>query len=180
MSNDGSQSIGIAVWAFCLLLFVCLAIRRERGRKQSTTGRAAVTPSRGVLAREPPRYDRDAPAGSLIEIDAAIEAGDWNTARRWLQKIAYTMVGNGVPQHEKDSFKALMTRFAARDPAYRIILDRLLPLIRSNPGIRQALFTKGRTAQEAELIRYVFYFADVMGEIRRQKKGNSYLLYPPG
>ncbi len=97
---------------------------------------------------------------------------------RELQKIAYTMVGPDVSDEEKAEFKALMTRFAAHDPNYRKIMDLFLVVIRESPGIRQADVIRNFSDEEKEFARYALHFAHELGDIKRVKKGNSYLLYP--
>lgn len=105
--------------------------------------------------------------------------GDWNGARLFLQKCAY-----GIKQQsaeEQQNFKEIMTAFASSDPLYRMCLDSVLPIIQENPGIKQtALYAHMTAAPDAEIARYVLYFADELGDVVRRKKGNSYLVFPAG
>jgi len=112
------------------------------------------------------------------DIEAAINSGNWDWARAALQKMAYEMVGDHVSQQDKDNFKALMTRFAQKDPLYREVMGLLLPVIQQNPGILQSKIY-GFAPHDQETIRYVLYFAHELGDLTRIKKGNSYQLFGP-
>jgi tetratricopeptide (TPR) repeat protein len=113
------------------------------------------------------------------DIEGAINSGNWDWARAALQKWSYGMVGNQVSQAEKDRFKALMTRFAEKDPLYREVMGLLLPVIKQNEGILQSKIYGYAPRYDQETLRYVLYFADELGEITRLKKGNSYQLFGP-
>jgi hypothetical protein len=117
---------------------------------------------------------------NALEIVSAWERGNYDWARRELQKIAYTLVDKSVPQETKDEFTRLMAEFAKEDPLYRQVMARLLPMIHANPGMMQSQIYKGESDEIKEQMRYVIYFSDVLGHIRREKKGNSYRLFPPG
>jgi hypothetical protein len=117
------------------------------------------------------------PAGhAASDIEGAINSGNWDWARAALQKMAYEMVGPHISQQEKDNFKALMTRFAEKDPLYREVMGLLLLVIRQNPGILQSKIYEF-APQDQETIRYVLYFAHELGDIDRQKQGRSYKLF---
>lgn len=113
----------------------------------------------------------------LSEIDDAWSRGDYDIARSMLQKIAYSMVGNDVTQQQKDDFTKLMTNFASEDPLYKEVMDKLLPMVIANQGITQSKIYQGQTEDIKEQMRYVIYFAEKLGHIKRIKKGNSYQLY---
>jgi hypothetical protein len=111
-------------------------------------------------------------------IERCIRAGDWDTARLALQKVAYTMP-NASPS-EKAAFTEYMKQFAARDPLYKKVIEKALLLVTDEPGIKQtALYPRFPNVQP-ETIRYVLYFAEQLGHIKRIKKGNTYLLRMPG
>lgn len=112
-------------------------------------------------------------------VNDAWTRGDYDRAREALQRIAYTMVGKHVPEQDKREFTKFMTEFAKEDPLYREVMDRALPLIRSTPGMQQSKIYVGQPDHIKEQMRYVFYFANELGEIRRIKKGSSYQLYLP-
>lgn len=116
----------------------------------------------------------------FAEIDKAIAECDYNFAREWLQRFAYTITGNDtVPELVKDRFKKVMTEFASHDPLYRQIMERTIPMVHANPGMTQSQIYKGQPDDIKEQMRYALYFAHELGHIRRVKKGNSYQLFPP-
>ncbi len=80
----------------------------------------------------------------------------------------------------KAKFTAAMCQFAVRDPLFQSVMLAAQPVITESPGITQAKLYAGMSDEKKELIRYVFYFAAESGKIVRQKKGNSYALYPKG
>jgi hypothetical protein len=109
-------------------------------------------------------------------VQSCINRGDWDSARAALQRLAYSKVD--VPAEEKAAFTEYMKDFASIDPLYRTVMDKALPLIIASPGMKQTQFYPQFPAIPAETIRYVFYYADQLGEIVRQKKGNTYLIHP--
>lgn len=116
---------------------------------------------------EPPKTDDEARRRGF----------DWNAARRELQKLAYGMVGENVSQQDKDAFKALVAEFAKRDPLYLEVMARLKSLLLESPGVLQSDIYKDENESTKELMRYVLYFSEVLGEVQRVKKGRSYQLY---
>lgn len=114
-----------------------------------------------------------------IEVENAWSRGDYDWARMQLQKIAYGMVGDAVTDAQRADFTRLMTEFAKEDPLYRDVMARVLPLVQANPGMLQSQIYKGQPDNIKEQMRYVLYFAHELGHIHREKKGNSYKLYPP-
>lgn len=115
----------------------------------------------------------------LMAITPMLERSDFDSARRYLQKIAY-----GLPkatQQEKDDFTAVMKAFAEIDPMYLNCMATIRPILAQNPGgIKQTLlYPHMAAAPDAEHARYVLYFADELGEIKRVKKGNTYIVFPP-
>lgn len=117
------------------------------------------------------------PVGTPIEIIEAYERQEFDELRRFLQKIAYGMVDKRVPQEEKDEFKKIMTYFANRDPLYKDMIVKLIPIIAKQEGILQSKIYPYLPQYDPETIRYVLYFAHELGDIRREKKGRSYELY---
>ncbi|OYZ03480.1 MAG: hypothetical protein B7Y42_00435 [Polaromonas sp. 28-63-22] len=105
-------------------------------------------------------------------------AEDWDAARRVLQGIAYSMPDE-TPE-VKARFTALMKEFASRDPLVSGVLRIAMPLIREQPGIMQTAMYKHLPGIGPEEARYTFYFAEQLGILRREKKGNSYRLLPVG
>lgn len=115
------------------------------------------------------------------QIEQARAEKDFDFARLWLQKFAYTITGKAdVPQEIKDRFKRVMTDFAEEDPLYREVMAIALPYILANPGTLQSKIYGHLPHWSEEEVRYVLYFANELGHIHRRKKGRSYELLPPG
>jgi hypothetical protein len=82
--------------------------------------------------------------------------------------------------------------FVQRDPFFKELVSRLLPIIQANPGMLQSDITKRAESMDwsalyshsrsiaKEDIYYALYFADKFGTITRTKKGSSYELRLPG
>lgn len=113
-----------------------------------------------------------------VECQNFMAAEDWDAARRVLQGIAYSMPDE-TPE-VKARFTALMKEFASRDPLVSGVLRIAMPLIREQPGIMQTAMYKHLPGIGPEEARYTFYFAEQLGILRREKKGNSYRLLPVG
>ncbi len=114
-----------------------------------------------------------------VDIETAWARGDYDWARQQLQKIAYGMVGDSVTDTQRKSFTRLMTNFAREDPLYQEVMARVIQLVQANPGMLQSQIYKGQPDHIKEQMRYVLYFANELGHIKRIKKGNSYKLLPP-
>lgn len=112
------------------------------------------------------------------ELDRLVAMGDWDSARAALQRVAYGMVD--APPDEKRRFTQAMSEFALRDPLFQSAMQIAVPIIAEYPGITQAKLYAGMSDDRKELMRYVMYYAAETGLIVRQKKGNSYALYPQG
>lgn len=111
-----------------------------------------------------------------IECQRFITLKDWDMARQTLQRIAYSMPGQ--PQEIKNEFTAFMRDFAAQDPLVYGVLRIAMPLLRQQPGMLQTQMYKHLPGIGLEESRYALYFAEQLGILRREKKGNSYKLYP--
>lgn len=136
-------------------------------------------PNRSALQITVDGVEHDYTAHPLFQaIAPSMARGEWNDARRYLQKIAYGI--KTASEGEQRDFKHIMMAFASADPLYAQCLRAVAPILAENPdGIRQtALYPHMAAAPDAETARYVLYFADELGAIRRQKKGNSYLVFP--
>lgn len=160
--------------------------------------RAASGPYRATLQEErrtSPSHSAPAASASRLQITVdglehdythhplfqaiapAMAQGDWAGARRYLQKIAYGI--KSATEQEQREFKHIMMAFAAVDPLYAQCLRAIAPILAEHPqGVRQtALYPHMAAAPDAETARYVLYFADELGAIRRHKKGNSYTVF---
>ena len=117
--------------------------------------------------------EEEYPSGTPIELIEAYERAEYDAVRMFLQKIAYGL----VRQEDKDSFKKIMTYFANRDPLYKEIIIKLIPIIAKQEGILQSKIYPYLPQYDTETLRYVLYFAHELGDIKRVKKGRSYQLY---
>lgn len=115
----------------------------------------------------------------MEEVKRAWKNGDFDFARTWLQKMAYSLTTTKAPEAVHDKFKALMVAFTRDDPLYADILSQVLPTVEASPGIIQSELAKHFSDYDTEHFRYVLYFAAESGDIIRIKKGRSYQLFPP-
>lgn len=109
-----------------------------------------------------------------------LRIGDWDGARQFLQKVAYGMPT--ATEEEKNDFTEFMAGFSAQDPLYQRCLVDIQDVLKEYPeGIRQtALYPHMTAALVVEQARYMLYYAEVLGDIVRVKKGNSYTVFPAG
>ncbi|OAI20735.1 hypothetical protein A1507_22625 [Methylomonas koyamae] len=115
----------------------------------------------------------------MEEVKRAWKNGDFDFARTWLQKMAYTLTAAKAPEAVHDKFKALMVAFTRDDPLYTNIMSQVVPAIKANPGVVQSTLAKRFSEYDAEHFRYALYFAAESGDIVRVKKGRSYALTLP-
>ncbi|MDR0673320.1 MAG: hypothetical protein LBF93_06620 [Zoogloeaceae bacterium] len=118
----------------------------------------------------------------MEEIAQAWREGDYDFARTWLQKLAYalgTIESGRAPLWAHDRFKSLVAAFTQDDPLYKNILCRVIPAVTISPGVLQSQLMKALPDVSPEHFRYVLYYAEYIGDIRREKKGRSYVLYLP-
>lgn len=148
-------------------------LKKHREKEQR---KAEPTPAR-ASNHQTNTFNNDPWRALCIEIEAAWDRGDYDWARQQLQKIAYGMVGESVSDEQRKSFTRLMTEFAKEDPLYRDVMERVIPLVQANPGMLQSQIYKGQPDHIKEQMRYVLYFANEIGHIKRIKKGNSYKLF---
>lgn len=128
---------------------------------------------------QPNTFNNDPWLSLCVEVEAAWKRSDYDWARQQLQKIAYGMVGESVTDDQRKNFTRLMTVFAKEDPLYKDVMERVTPLVQANPGMLQSQIYKGQPDHIKEQMRYVLYFANEIGHIKRVKKGNSYKLFSP-
>lgn len=155
-------------------------VRNTRKRYENQhRGYPVTPPSReSIEAKAPPPRQRpdSAPNGDQDRYDHATV----DDMRTDLQKIAYEMAGNRHDEATKARFKKDMTAFAAGDPLVRLIATRVQQLVLDDPGQLQSKIYRHFPEFTKEQVRYGLYFADELGLVRREKKGNSYQLFPAG
>ena len=124
----------------------------------------------------------------MIDLDLLQQArmahrmGDYHLARDLYQQIAYSY--NDFIEPEKEAFTKEVAEFAGNDPLYRDILALVITQIQQvQEPILQSKLTNAIKQQYGErgteLLRYVLYYADYRDELKRVKKGRSYLLFLP-
>lgn len=103
--------------------------------------------------------------------------GDYALARSWLQKFAYDLERHKAPDEVHAGFKELMSKFAKEDPLFSSVMSAVMPVIKRQPGIVQSVLSKQLSQFDKDEFRYAMYYAEVMGKVRREKKGRSYALF---
>ncbi|GHU33567.1 hypothetical protein AGMMS50256_25720 [Betaproteobacteria bacterium] len=173
------------------LIYAILWFIRLPGKAVSSIARQAkaplsppVTDSAHVISDEAGNVDysdvnfwegaRHSPFDAL----AYLRDGDYDGARMALQKIASIVHSEKAENPDLvRRFTALMCQFTRIDPLYRECMEIIVPLVEASPGILQtALYPK--LPVDVETARYVLYFAHETGDLVREKKGNSYKVYP--
>lgn len=110
------------------------------------------------------------------EVPRHVRAGDWDAARLALRKLAYT--SKRLPEALQARIADANQSFAATDPLYGQWLGVVRTVVREEPGIAQ---TELKREFLSELPRedadYVLYFAERLGEIRRERRGSTFRLF---
>ena len=158
-----------------LVLLVYFLVRGRRPKRRSPSRHRQPTSQRRVPPKQVVERQDTFP---FLDVPTMMERGDWDGARRALQKIAYEFVNK--PPSEKRKFTELMVEFARQDPLYNRCIVAITPLVQAKPGIKQTALYPHMPTADIEESRYVLYFADELGDIVRRKKGNSYEVFPPG
>jgi len=102
----------------------------------------------------------------------------WEGSRTHLQKIAAEITRPSYPEAQKEWFKERMAMFVKQDPLYKKVIGQVKAAVEKQPGILQSSIYEGRSESDKEYARYVLYFANELGDIRREKHGRSYKLFP--
>jgi hypothetical protein len=199
------------MWAFLILVgitaFFFILLSRASAKPDYRYKQNSTPPSRKTAFIEPkqdPRYAKTHRRGSLNtedtyakepatpemqfvvpdseNIEYSWRTGDFDTARRLLQKASYNMKRSYVTDRDRAEFTRLMTEFASQDPLYKTLIKPIRVLIELEPGLMQSDLSKQLTAAGADIetVRYVLYFAHELNHIHRVKHGRSYKLYLPG
>ncbi|MBR9682285.1 MAG: hypothetical protein GOV02_01295 [Candidatus Aenigmarchaeota archaeon] len=75
--------------------------------------------------------------------------------------------------------KQEQARFASENPLYQQIIIEIKNLVKNTPGILQTDIYK-KLSFTKEDISYVLYFGALLNDIRREKKGRTYAVFPAG
>ncbi len=111
---------------------------------------------------------------NMFDVPELMRLGRWEQARIAMEKIAYSM-SRETPENQ-ELFKELATKFASVEPFYQRHVARVVEVVRQNPGVKQSAIYELIPDMNKHDVRYVLYFADQLQQVRRVKKGNTYLL----
>ncbi len=122
---------------------------------------------------------------ALLHLEWARQAernGDYLRTRvEYLKCVESWKQTNQGSGHEKEFQEATSEyhEFVKRDPVFKKLLEQVIPVIVSNPGVLQKDIPNLMPNIDRGDISYVLYFADLQGKIKRVKKGRTYKLHPP-
>lgn len=118
-------------------------------------------------------------AGGFIKAArAAWRVRDFAHARLMYQKSAYAasiIQDSQLKEKVNAMIKSEQAKYVVDDPLFNTIVTEALSVIRSSPGILQSKLY-GHLPYEREQTQWALYYAEVLGQIRREKKGRSYAL----
>ena len=103
---------------------------------------------------------------------------NFERAREELRGIGYRMREENALPDARAAFDDLQAALLQADPYYTGVMDAVLPIIKSRPGIVQSVLAKGLPDIDIERFRYAMYYGEVIGDIQRVKNGRSYGLFP--
>lgn len=126
-------------------------------------------------ARAPIRFEMGPELARMLE--ASARRGEWEAIRTELQAHSYGLTDKSASV--KSAFADFAAAYVVRDPMYQSVLSQVIKLVKTNPGIRQAAIYTVVKGANVEQVRYVLYYAEWVGDIRRSRKGSSYSLWPP-
>ena len=147
----------------------------DRQRLDKKVKRENTNSSSEIRLRSP---HNNGPVDILLTARMAWYEGDLDMARLWYQKLAYA-----AEKGDQEITREIAV-FAGYDPMYRSTLETIVGALQvEGKPVLQSKFTAQAKKQYGEegarFIRYVTYFADVRGDLIREKKGRSYLLSLP-
>lgn len=120
-------------------------------------------------------------AGEFVKAArAAWRSADFNRARLMYQKSAYAasiIQDTRLKEQVNTMIKAEQAKYVVNDPLFNSIVSAALSVIHSSPGIIQSKLYE-HLPYEREQTQWALYYAEVLGRVRREKKGRSYVLSP--
>lgn len=149
-----------------------------KNKVNNTYQRTPIGTSNQIITNIAPTQKTKQALSIIDELTSMYNRKSYDEARLYLQKIAYGMVGDDVSEEDKKDFKQIMTVFADHDPLYHELIRKAYPIIEAEEGILQSKIYPYLPEYSQETVRYVLYFAHELGDIKRVKKGRSYMLYP--
>lgn len=115
----------------------------------------------------------------ILQARKAWDSGNYDFARQEYQKTAYAMTQIQGQDWAKEKLKEEQAQFARRDPLYNEIIPLVQAHVAENPGVLQSSIY-GAISYQKDDVGYALYFAALLNDIRRVKKGRTYALYLPG
>ena len=182
--------------AFVVLFIIIYLILKNKNKKQQNEDNAVYAQTENETNAE---YDLSELPGNVPHfISAALEAesqNDFLTARvNYMKAVEELKRTAETNEYELliEPVQKMYDDFVLRDPVYKYLMSKLLPIIEKQNGILQSEISKdfetadwgtlttGNREVAKDDIYYALYFADRFGHIKRIKKGRSYQLYLPG
>lgn len=103
---------------------------------------------------------------------------DFEAARDELRAVGYRMREESALPEAGAVYSDLLSRLMHADPYYSEVMAVVLPIVKSTPGVIQAMLVKSFPEFDAARFRHAMYYGEVIGDIKRIKQGRSYGLYP--
>lgn len=102
---------------------------------------------------------------------------DFEAARDELHAVGFRIRNENALPDVVSLFENLRVEFMHADPYYTEVMDVVMPIIESRPGVIQSTLAKGLPEFDIERFRYAMYYGEIIGDIKRAKSGRSYGLY---
>ena len=183
--------------AFVVLFIIIYLILKNKNKKQQNGDNAVYAQTENETNAE---YDLSELPGNVPHfISVALEAEsqkDFLAARvNYMKAVEELKRTAETNEYELliEPVQKMYDDFVLRDPVYKYLMSKLLPIIEKQNGILQSEISKdfkatddwgtlttGNREVAKDDIYYALYFADRFGHIKRIKKGRSYQLYLPG
>jgi tetratricopeptide (TPR) repeat protein len=112
----------------------------------------------------------------VIQAREAWDRPDYALARQEYQKAAQAITQIEGQQWAKERLKEEQKQFAKDDPLYRELLPLIRAYIADNPGVLQTSLYEA-IPHPKEDISYTVYFAALLNDLKRDKKGRTYALH---
>ncbi|ANV98580.1 hypothetical protein BBW65_07125 [Helicobacter enhydrae] len=113
---------------------------------------------------------------SLKNAYACWMGNDYSSARKNFLESATLLSNDEIAQYKADCIIKIIADFSDYDPIYHFILDETRIILKSKSGILQTEIYSFLRDYSKKDIQYVLYYADFKKEIKREKKGRSYIL----
>lgn len=102
---------------------------------------------------------------------------DFESAREELWAVGSRMREENALPEARIACSDLLASLMRADPYYAEVMECILPIITTRPGIVQSVLAKGFPQFDIHRFRHAMYYGEIIGDIRRVKRGNSYGLF---